>query len=1422
METSSICLNMIVKNEAHVIKNTLENLCNYINFSYYVISDTGSTDDTINIIKEFFDNKNIKGEIFNDTWKDFGYNRTLALKHAYKKTKYLLIFDADDKIFGTFNLPKILNKDGYHLKFGNGVNYKRVLLVNNDLTWIFKGVLHEYITCTDSQNISLDIIEGNYFVDSGKTGNRSQDPQKYHKDSIILENAYYEAEKENDNIKIRYSFYCAQSYRDSNQKEKAIEWYKKRVSLKDWGQEIYFSYYSIGKLYYELNEIEKAIYYWSLAFEGDKERYEAIYEIIVHFRKNDIYNISYQYYLMISNINPNLNDKLFLYKPIYDYLLKYEMIFIFYYNNKFIEGISNFKEIFLINSIPLNLKLNIIESFVFYLTHSKHDITLNENYLDFIKNIYHTTKNFSKNHLDKINITINKLTSLYNYHDLIPIKNKIINKEINNKEIKVFLSITSCKRYDLFIKTVDSFLICCKDIHLIDYFFCIDDNSSDIDKENMSIKYPFFKFYFKTESEKGHLNSINLIWNKLNELKPKYWIHLEDDWLFIKPCDYINKCINFLENNKNNNIHQILFNKNYGETINCYNLVGGSNLNDDFILHIKDESDLQSANCAYWPHYSFRPSMILTETILKLGNYNSCNIFFERDYANKYYNNGYKSAFFNEITCLHIGKLTSDKNSFTKNAYQLNNVNQFSLDNEFQEKFNKYKYVYLNEELVNESNFEKTSIFQKIFLNNNFGSNKNIIYNLLTHIYIWKRLEFDEDYDSYIILPYHINILNENQEVFNNKDIIIFKNNLNNLYTYIITKSFSKKIFNYINQYGIIDKNINDLFQKVNNLSIITIDNIILDLDEKLIKNNINNEDSFFNLLNESKDEIYIFLENKDHFGDDINFKKIEIDELKMYADINKNVIGFNTLGYIKNMINIDTLIDLNISGKNNNNGLYININRYNKKYNKNDDNKLMVFKNKIIQDYEINNIQNIDYLGLINYLQNNKECIGFCTDGSFKNNINIAYLIESEKYDTIINMKKYINYNYNNFSISNTLIQIIDEYVFIKGYNTEGYEIEYIPNLSINQVINHSKKNNYGIFNNNGYFKSGIDLYNLKKCSDVNGLFIKKEIFLNHNFIKLMNINTLDEDYKDETVDNYIAFNSLGFFKKNIDLKNIINIPDIYNNFLCINIDKYIKNKINTKKYTRIKLICNWLNSIDLCYSINKMSYGSLYWNNIQFTWEDDLVDYFIIINEPFEDTYYIPEKTIIIENILNHKINGLKNIEFKNNLDSNKFMKIIPFNESYKYTIWNIPENYISLTNNIINKISNNFCINNNNERNTDIDNKNFIEYFKNNKLINNTYIHLYKYCIILDNTSNIYDAILSECFCFVNINMKESLKNVIYEEIIVFINISNIEESMKIINNSISNNIWKSKIDSIKKEKINILNNLNFCNNIEKLIF
>ena len=114
----TICLNMIVKNESHIIIETLKNLCSYIDFSYWVISDTGSTDNTKELIIDFFKDKGVPGELVEHEWVDFAYNRTKALECAFNKSDYVLIMDADDIIKGDIIFPKIMSADTYTFKFG--------------------------------------------------------------------------------------------------------------------------------------------------------------------------------------------------------------------------------------------------------------------------------------------------------------------------------------------------------------------------------------------------------------------------------------------------------------------------------------------------------------------------------------------------------------------------------------------------------------------------------------------------------------------------------------------------------------------------------------------------------------------------------------------------------------------------------------------------------------------------------------------------------------------------------------------------------------------------------------------------------------------------------------------------------------------------------------------------------------------------------------------------------------------------------------------------------------------------------------------------------------------------------------------------------------------------------------------------------
>ena len=81
--TTRVCLNMIVKNESKIITRLLDSVASVIDS--YCICDTGSTDDTVDQIEEYFSVRKIPGKIVQEPFSDFGYNRTFALKTGAKQ-----------------------------------------------------------------------------------------------------------------------------------------------------------------------------------------------------------------------------------------------------------------------------------------------------------------------------------------------------------------------------------------------------------------------------------------------------------------------------------------------------------------------------------------------------------------------------------------------------------------------------------------------------------------------------------------------------------------------------------------------------------------------------------------------------------------------------------------------------------------------------------------------------------------------------------------------------------------------------------------------------------------------------------------------------------------------------------------------------------------------------------------------------------------------------------------------------------------------------------------------------------------------------------------------------------------------------------------------------------------------------------------
>ena len=340
---STICLSMIVKDESHIIKDCLESVAPLIDT--WCISDTGSTDGTQDLIREFFEEKGIPGELHEDKWENFSHNRTLALDHSKGKSDYILMIDADDFIAGDFRWPKNMDKDGYELKLQRGnLEWWRIQVFKNDGSWKYIGVLHEHPGLKDGSVPNMQKIFGDYHIEARTMGarNLNQTPvEKYSKDAIMLE----EALKDEPNNS-RYQFYLAQSYFDSQQWEKCIPAYEKRVLMGGWEEEIYFSLYRIGLAKICLEKpLEEICMAFMQSWNYRPIRAEPLHELARYLRMKEQPRLAYLYAKQAANIKFPEWDILFVNKDVYDYAILDEIAATAFYVHEFEEGLKISKKL---------------------------------------------------------------------------------------------------------------------------------------------------------------------------------------------------------------------------------------------------------------------------------------------------------------------------------------------------------------------------------------------------------------------------------------------------------------------------------------------------------------------------------------------------------------------------------------------------------------------------------------------------------------------------------------------------------------------------------------------------------------------------------------------------------------------------------------------------------------------------------------------------------------------------------------------------------------------------------------------------------------------------------------------------------------------------------------------------------------------
>jgi glycosyltransferase involved in cell wall biosynthesis len=356
---------MIVKNESKIIERCLNSAKSIID--YVSICDTGSTDETPEIISNWCLENNIPGTVHFAAFKNFGFNRTLAISLAqetYPNADYLLLLDADMILEVEHPFDKSsLNMDQYLTpQYNDQIKFWLTRLLKASLPWISVGVTHEY---WDIDRSKLKDGPFSYFDTKGKLNNLVINDQqdggsrtdKFERDKRLLLEGIRDPLTSPD-LKVRYMFYLGQTYLCLDEYEESIFWYKKRVEAGGWVEEVFYSLLKIGLIYellsYQVsahrNELlmeskntevvpsvmEKLIFeeeqffslattYLQNAWEYRTCRAEPLYHLAKMYRLKSKHNLGLMYALQGSEIPFPKDDILFVDYHVYDYLFDFEI-----------------------------------------------------------------------------------------------------------------------------------------------------------------------------------------------------------------------------------------------------------------------------------------------------------------------------------------------------------------------------------------------------------------------------------------------------------------------------------------------------------------------------------------------------------------------------------------------------------------------------------------------------------------------------------------------------------------------------------------------------------------------------------------------------------------------------------------------------------------------------------------------------------------------------------------------------------------------------------------------------------------------------------------------------------------------------------------------------------------------------------------
>ena len=311
----------------------------------------------------------------------------------------------------------------------------------------------------------------------------------------------------------------------------------------------------------------------------------------------------------------------------------------------------------------------------------------------------------------------------------------------------------------------------------------------------------------------------------------------------------------------------------------------------------------------------------------------------------------------------------------------------------------------------------------------------------------------------------------------------------------------------------------------------------------------------------------------------------------------------------------------------------------------------------------------------------------------------------------------------------------------------------------------------------------------------------------------------------------NCIGFNTLGFFKNKIDMKNLQ--PS---KFFKEKDGLYVRNMptiLTVNNCKKIKLIGNWQSCQKMAEEFGVMSH-----EGFELTYREK-ADYYAIVNFPDKEVFYEPQKTIIFQ--MEPSV-GVKTWGQWSTPDPEKFLHINSHNKFLNPAQWSFDISSLTLDTQKKDKVVSIMSFKKN-----DVGHIYRIQFVRENGSIDvygvENYHNFtswvgpvtndnrgdvyskYKYVLAVENnselnyaTEKIWEALICECLPFYW--GCPNLENYIDATAFVRLPLEDMAESVRIVEQAIREDWWSQRIDAIKEAKKKILSDLGFFPVIKKI--